>query len=50
MDAFKPFHLVEFSCVHDNDERIEENVDIHKYDYEKDNKGMRFGLFHFKNV
>lgn len=48
--AFQPFSLVEFSSVYENDDEIEKNLDIHKYDDEKDNRGLRFGLFHFKNI
>jgi len=48
VNAFKPLHLVEYSCTIGNG--IEYNVPIHKYDGEKYNMAGRFGLFHFLKV
>ena len=45
IDTFNELTLVEFSSA--NDDGIEYNVDVHKYDDEKYNRGRRFGLFHF---
>lgn len=46
--CFSEMKLLEFSTVHDSEDYIEYNVDVHKYDQEEDNKGMRFGLFAFE--
>lgn len=46
VETFKPLVLVEFSSCYGK--TIEYNVDINKFDNEKDNHGGRFGLFHFK--
>ncbi len=48
IDCFSEMMLLEFSTVHDSDDCIEYNADIHKYDQEEDNGGMRFGLFAFE--
>lgn len=48
VDCFADMRLLEFSTVHDSEDYIEYNIDIHKYDQEEDNKGMRFGLFAFE--
>ena len=40
--------LLEFSAVHNLEDHIEYNIDVHKYDQEDDNAGMRFGLFAFE--
>ena len=47
VDTFDSCKLVEFSCIHASDKVIEKNVDIHKYDNDKEIGGGRFGLFHF---
>ena len=44
-NIFGQCDLVEFSVT--DGSSIEENVPIGKYDYEDDNLGGRFGLFHF---
>ncbi len=48
VDSFSDMELLEFSAVHDLEDKIEYNIDIHKYDNEDDNAGMRFGLFVFE--
>ena len=48
VDQFVGFQLIEFSCVHARDKRIERNPDIHKYDEDLEMGGGRFGLFHFR--
>lgn len=48
VDCFSDMRLLEFSTVHNSEDYIEYNVDIHKYDQEEDNEGMRFGLFAFE--
>lgn len=47
VESFSKMKLVEFAAVHDLDDYIEYNIDIHKYDQESDNGGLRFGLFEF---
>lgn len=42
---FSTMKLVEFSCAADG--RIEQNVEIHKYDNDEHNGEYRYGLFHF---
>lgn len=47
----KNFHLmklVEFSCTAEG--KIEYNVEIHKYDFDKHNGNYRYGLFHFIKI
>lgn len=46
IDSFKDLELIEFSATNGNG--IEKNISIIKYDAEMDNRGSRFGLFHFK--
>ena len=46
VDSFSQMDLVEFAAVHDIEDYIEYNIDIHKYD-EEYNNGLRFGLFEF---
>lgn len=46
VENFSDCELVEFSMAK-NDE-YEENIDIHKYDYDASLGGARFGLFHFR--
>ncbi len=48
VEAFKPLKLVEFSATDGNG--IEYDVEIHKYDNERYNRGGRFGLFHFAKL
>lgn len=48
VDCFSDMKLLEFSSIHDSEDYIEYNIDLHKYDHEVDNKGMRFGLFAFE--
>lgn len=48
VDCFSDMKLLEFSTVHNLEDYIEYHVDIHKYDQEEDNGGMRFGLFAFE--
>lgn len=43
--CFSSLHLEEFSCA--TEEKIEYNVNLHKYDYEQNDKGNRYGLFSF---
>ena len=45
--SFSKMKLVEFVAVHGLDDYIEYNIDIHKYDQESDNGGLRIGLFKF---
>lgn len=47
VSSFSQMDLVEFAAVHDIEDNIEYNIDIHKYDDEIDNGGLRFGLFEF---
>ena len=42
---FDQVKLLEYSCTADG--KIEYNVDIHKYDWDKHNGNYRYGLFHF---
>lgn len=46
IDSFSQMDLVEFATVHDLEDYIEYDIDIHKYD-EEYNDGLRFGLFEF---
>lgn len=46
IECFKDLELIEFSCA--NNEEIEKEVEIHKYDDDCVSRGTRFGLFHFK--
>lgn len=46
VECFSQMELVEFAAVHDVEDYIEYNIDIHKYDDEWNN-GLRFGLFMF---
>jgi hypothetical protein len=46
IDCFNKLHLEEFSCV--SQDKIEYNVDIHKYDEDSHNGEWRYGLFSFK--
>jgi hypothetical protein len=39
---------VEFSTVYGKDGGIERDVPLDRYDDEKFNRGVRFGLFHFR--
>ena len=48
IDCFSDMKLLEFSAVHNLEDHIEYNIDVHKYDQEDDNAGMRFGLFAFE--
>lgn len=48
IDSFSDMKLLEFSSVHDSEDEIEYNIDVHKYDNEEDNAGWRFGLFVFE--
>lgn len=45
IDYFYERDLVEYSCV--TADRIDYNVDIHKYDQDEHNGNYRYGLFHF---
>lgn len=45
VNCFCEMELVEYSCV--TEEKIEYNVDIHKYDQDEHNGNYRYGLFHF---
>ena len=45
VENFSSLCLREFSCA--TEEKIEYNVDIHKYDYELCSRGNIYGLFHF---
>lgn len=47
VENFSQMELLEFAAVHDIEDYIEYNIDIHKYDYEDNNNGLRFGLFEF---
>ncbi len=47
VDSFSEMELVEFAAVHELEDCIEYGIDIHKYDEEEDNEGLRFGLFEF---
>lgn len=42
---FDAMKLIEYSCVAEG--RIEQNVDIHKYDNDKHNGEYRYGMFYF---
>ena len=42
---FSKMRLIEFSCAAEG--KIEQNIDIHKYDDDKHNGEYRYGLFHF---
>jgi len=46
VNSFSEMDLVEFAAVHELEDYIEYNIDIHKYDDEY-NGGLRFGLFEF---
>lgn len=45
VESFSSLCLKEFSCA--LEERIEHNIDIHKYDNEQHSRGNIFGLFYF---
>lgn len=47
INSFSQMELIEFAAVHELEDYIEYNIDIHKYD-EEYNDGMRFGLFSFR--
>ena len=47
VENFSQMELLEFAAVHDIEDYIEYNIDIHKYDYEDNNNGLRLGLFEF---
>lgn len=49
VDAFDKMQLVEFSVTPRKQEKeMEINCDLHKYDFEDDNRGCRFGCFIFE--
>lgn len=48
VNCFSTLKLQEFSCAAEN--RIEYNVDIHKYDNDNHNGEWRYGLFYFIKV
>ncbi|HAP19660.1 MAG TPA: hypothetical protein DCR27_00100 [Lachnospiraceae bacterium] len=48
VESFSEMELTEFAAVHDLEDYIEYNIDIHKYDEEMNNGGLRFGLFAFE--
>ncbi len=50
VECFSQMELLEFSAVHDAEDYIEYNIDLHKYDDEDDNRGLRFGLFAFRKI
>jgi Caenorhabditis protein of unknown function, DUF268 len=50
VERFNEMELLEFSVVNPDCTEIEYNVKIHKYDNELGERGLRFGLFHFKKI
>ena len=48
VESFNELELQEFSVINEYCKEIEYNVDIHKYDNELGEGGLKFGLFYFK--
>ncbi len=50
VESFNEMELQEFSVINADHEGIEYDVDIRKYDNELGIRGLRFGLFHLKEI
>jgi hypothetical protein len=48
IESFNEMELQEFSVINPDHKGIEYDIDIHRYDNELGEGGIRFGLFHFK--